>query len=413
MRKQIRGLDRASDNCQDGVSLCQVADGALAETHEMLHRMTELSVQAANGTLSSSDRTAIQKEVNQIKDEINRISENTKFNEVYPLKGTHNNGSTYTSKIRFDRYIGIDGREKETIYIKADEYNSNNVNDPYRIRTDENGKKWIIPNKINEYELNVTFYGSSGGIVDGVSRNPGDTFEMTFCGYPTSDPYGNGGISLFARGEIDLWYPNHTIYISGSSYSSESSSLRLSDLNIDSEGDVYFIYDSIKFYPFEGRDVVSGEYDSFGYSRKELDLGEMTNLYRDINVSIHAGADCDMTNKIGINTVDASAKALGINELDMLTEEGATNAINEVCKAIQVVSAYRSYFGAVQNRIEHTIANLDNVVENTQAAESRIRDTDMAKEVVNNTKLNILEQAATSMMSQANQSTQGVLSLLQ
>ena len=132
-------------------------------------------------------------------------------------------------------------------------------------------------------------------------------------------------------------------------------------------------------------------------------------------IPIHAGSESDMTLKIPINIVNATKKGLGLTdpEIDLSTEDGATAAIDRVKNAIEIVSGYRSYFGATQNRMEHTIANLDNVVENTQAAESRIRDTDMAKEMVNNTKLNILEQAVTSMMTQANQSTQGVLSLLQ
>ena len=130
-------------------------------------------------------------------------------------------------------------------------------------------------------------------------------------------------------------------------------------------------------------------------------------------LKIWAGASSDVENGIYIRMVDATAETLGVADVDLSTEEGATNAIDQIKEAIDKTSAYRSYFGAVQNRMEHSIQNLDNVVENTDAAESRIRDTDMAKEMVDYSKENILEQVGQSMLEQANQSTQGVLTLLQ
>ena len=132
----------------------------------------------------------------------------------------------------------------------------------------------------------------------------------------------------------------------------------------------------------------------------------------DLAFNLHVGADATNTNKIGINISHMSASGIGINGLDVSSETKATNAINIISQAIQRVSDQRSALGAVQNRLEHTIANLDNVVENTTAAESRIRDTDMAEEMVEYSKNNILAQAGQSMLAQANQSTQGVLSLL-
>ena len=133
----------------------------------------------------------------------------------------------------------------------------------------------------------------------------------------------------------------------------------------------------------------------------------------DNTLKIWARASSDVENGIYIRMVDATAETLGVADVDLSTEEGATNAIDQIKEAIDKTSAYRSYFGAVQNRMEHSIQNLDNVVENTDAAESRIRDTDMAKEMVDYSKENILEQVGQSMLAQANQSTQGVLTLLQ
>ena len=135
-----------------------------------------------------------------------------------------------------------------------------------------------------------------------------------------------------------------------------------------------------------------------------------------LEFKLHVGAESAVDNKIGVKIEAMSAKGIGVDVLSgsgLKTQDDATNAIDTISNAIQKVSSQRSALGAVQNRLEHTIANLDNVVENTTAAESRIRDTDMAEEMVTYSKNNILAQAGQSMLAQANQSTQGVLSLLQ
>jgi flagellin len=137
-------------------------------------------------------------------------------------------------------------------------------------------------------------------------------------------------------------------------------------------------------------------------------------VVKDLSFDLHVGADADMTNKITVNISTMGSKGLGISGLNVADDSGmaATYAIDAIADAISTVSAQRSALGAVQNRLEHTINNLDNVVENTTSAESRIRDTDMAEEMVNYSKNNILSQAGQSMLAQANQSNQGVLSLL-
>ena len=138
------------------------------------------------------------------------------------------------------------------------------------------------------------------------------------------------------------------------------------------------------------------------------------NTKNDLNFNLHVGSDADMTNKIGVTITDMSSASLGIQGLNVAdaTGKAATYAIDAIADAVSKVSAKRSSLGAIQNRLEHTISNVDNVVENTNAAESRIRDTDMADEMVNYSKNNILAQAGQSMLAQANQSTQGVLSIL-
>lgn len=224
MRNQIRGLNKASDNAQDGISLVQTAEGALNEVHSMLQRMSELSVQAANGTNDTTDRSSINDEIQQLKTEIQRVGNTTQFNKMNILDGTFSNGA--------NKLLQVGANAKQTIQIDIDALQS----------------------------------------------------------------------------------------------------------------------------------VV-------GSSLKE-------NLKTD-------------------------------------TATNAQNAIGVVQNSIEKLSKLRSKLGAVQNRLEHTVANLDNISENTQSAESRIRDTDMAEEMVQYSKNNILQQAGQSMLAQANQANQGVLSLLQ
>lgn len=400
MRKQVRGLDRASDNCQDGVSLCQVADGALAETHEILQRINELSIQSANGTNSSSDRAAIQAEVKQLTDEIDRIATTTSFNErIYPL-------SSSDSKLTF---------------IKQDE----NV-DVQRIRVDANGKKWMLPDSIAEYECEGTVKKMERFntiVLDGITYNVGDTVTFKAIGRPIDDTSYRFYADIIITGINTTHKPEPNKGVEVLTSDLPRFSLEYSELQVNTDGYIYFEHKDgrgLNYYIKDsGITLEPGieilEKNNFWKAEVYTEQGNNILIQNANGIPIHAGSESDMTLKIPINIVNATKKGLGLTdpEIDLSTEDGATAAIDRVKNAIEIVSGYRSYFGATQNRMEHTIANLDNVVENTQAAESRIRDTDMAKEMVNNTKLNILEQAVTSMMTQANQSTQGVLSLLQ
>ena len=240
MRSQIRGLNKASDNAQDGVSLIQVAEGALSETHSILQRMNELATQAANDTNTTAERNAIQSEINQLTSEIDRIQSTTQFNTMNLIDGS------YTGK-----NLQVGSLSGQAILISIENMNA------------------------------ISLFGGTNGAVSSV-------------------------------------------------------------------------------------------------------------------------ADVNTTNLKSYNT-----------KLTVSSFDTAGSAMKSIQSAIALVSNQRSNLGAVQNRLEHTIANLDNISENTQSAESRIRDTDMAEEMVNYSKNNILAQAGQSMLAQANQSTQGVLSLLQ
>ena len=340
MRKQIRGLDQASNNAQDGVSAVQTAEGALAEVHDMLQRMNELAVQAANGTNSTSDRTAIQNEIDQLTTEIDRVAETTKFNETYLLKGDVK-GSTKTITLK-PHDAGLKGSMGEVDMTKT-----------------QPEVKFTVP------KLNVSDTVMIGGKQYTIKANENkDLDEIT-------------DVQAYNLMKAELKKANE----------------------IGAE-------DTTKV-------VVTGTGPDF-----TIELGQHT-VAKPLAFNLHVGADADMTNKISVNIETMNSAYLGIKDLNVVDNKDvspgaqATYAIDAIADAIQKVSDQRSALGAVQNRLEHTIKNLDNVVENTTAAESQIRDTDMASTMVEYTKNNILMQAGQSMLAQANQSTQGVMSLLQ
>ena len=357
MRKQIRGLTQASSNAQDGVSAVQTAEGALTEVHSMLQRMNELAVQASNGTNSQSDRKAIQDEIDQLTSEIDRVSETTKFNETYLLKGD----STKSAKANFMK-SGYAIKDGVKLYLEGETDTDKNLTGDAlkeaiasgaKIYTEEAGAGKQDKNTTNklaikgsDYAYVTKLYDKKGNAVTAeqiLAKQAADGTDATNDGYFTSE--GAKGVAVAATAAATFT---------------------------------------------EGYDVNGA-----------------------ISFSLHVGADSAADNKIEVKIESMSAAGIGVKGLKVDTEDDATAAIDRIAEAVQKVSSQRSTLGAAQNRLEHTIANLDNVVENTTSAESRIRDTDMAQEMVNYSKNNILAQAGQSMLAQANQSNQGVLSLLQ
>ena len=350
MRKQIRGLDQASTNAQDGVSSVQTAEGALTEVHSMLQRMNELATQAANGTNSKdSDRQAIQDEIDQLTTEIDRVSETTKFNETYLLKGE---AGTKTINMK-----AHDAGLKGTLTDNGDGTAT------FVMDTLNAGDKVSIGGK------NYTIGATTADATAGVKSN--DATVIT-----AKKAYELAGKELLAANSIG-----------------------------DTEG---------KAKVGVGDAVDTAVTLTNGTGTYKIQLGQ-AKVANSLSFSLHVGADADMTNKIQVNIDAMDSASLGIKGLNVKDDSGnaATYAVDAISDAISKVSSQRSSLGAVQNRLEHTINNLDNVVENTTTAESRIRDTDMAEEMVNYSKNNILAQAGQSMLAQANQSNQGVLSLLQ
>ena len=429
MRKQIKGLDRASTNAEDGVSAVQTAEGALTEVHSMLQRMNELATQSANGTNSSTDRKAIQDEIDQLTTEIDRVSETTKFNETYLLKG---DGADKAHNVNAHD-AGIDG---VTLTDKGDTVD-------VTLKTLNAGDKVSIAGK--NYTIGATGDGEAA-FKKGLGHDTptaGDTATLngveykyynaitangankgTAAGWYSVDPstLDNATSAVTAEKETTAFYAEGaTTKVGNQSFTV----MKGADDGIDDNDSS--IITAKKAYQLETAEILKasniGTDTAATADKNTTDLADATNKftltkgkvnYNDaLSFNLHVGADADMTNKITVNIDSMNSAGLGIKGIKADTEQDATYAIDAIADAISTVSSQRSALGAVQNRLEHTINNLDNVVENTTSAESRIRDTDMAEEMVNYSKNNILAQAGQSMLAQANQSNQGVLSLLQ
>lgn len=412
MRRQIRGLHKAEENIQDGISLCQVADGALNETHDILQRMNELSVKAGNDTNSQTDRAFIQTEIDALTEEIDRIAYQTTFNEeIYPLLGIN------------------------------DVNNVNNIDDI------ENGG---IPDWIHEITLTMQVVGDVPVLANGTTYQVGDYVTITGI-------YVDGVSGIWTDGTVVGWLSDKactdwkTVGIDNAShrvgdccgdwYSNQhflGNNLSIGDLKIDADGDIYYegtggrvanhiAYPQIETIAYSGGNdlyttalqwyqslddkgsiMPDVSFLSTKVSSDNTQSGAM-NSYKE-NVWIHMSTEPGIG--MFINLVNATAKGIGIENLDMSSMENAGKAINAIKGALEKVSRYRTVFGAQQNRLEYAMRINANIAEKTTDAESRIRDTDVAEEMVTFSNENILAQAGQSMLSQANQSQQYILNLL-
>ena len=437
MRKQIRGLDQASTNAQDGVSSVQTAEGALTEVHSMLQRMNELATQAANGTNSKdSDRQAIQDEIEQLTTEIDRVSETTKFNETYLLKGeagtktinmkahdaglkgtlTDNGDGTATfvmDALNAGDKVSIGGKNY-TIGGEAADVTSMLTNAGI---TDKAGDKVTINGKEYTYCVNASdgttalktagYYETAPDKADKDSATPTYADSAAISNAKGTISVGTKSVTKItdtAGGADGIDDNDATVITKTKAYQLAANELLKANQIGDTVGNATVGKDNA-YAAFNGTDGDGTFYIKTGKAEVANSLA----------FSLHVGADADMTNKIQVNIDAMDSASLGIKGLNVKDDSGnaATYAVDAISDAISKVSSQRSSLGAVQNRLEHTINNLDNVVENTTTAESRIRDTDMAEEMVNYSKNNILAQAGQSMLAQANQSNQGVLSLLQ
>ena len=433
MRKQIRGLTQASVNAEDGISAVQTAEGALTEVHDMLQRMNELAVKAANGTNSVSDRQTIQDEVDQLLTEIDRVAETTKFNELYLLKGQAEKIDVYLS--------AKDAGLKGTLMNGA-------TSATFMMDELKFGDKITIAGKV--YSIGIPAEaGVSAASIAIAGAKAGELITIDGVQYTVTDGIENEDKNLLSishiQGRISV---QSKILYNGTTY----------NVMKDEDGNGIADTDAAIVTTFRAYQMIQRELElanSVGANKSSANVlavqmkatatvastkvnttggaagaSQVTTVTKavftiavkglsevreELNFSLHVGADADMTNKIGVSIDALDTKGLGIYGLNVKDDSGsaATYAIDAIADAVAHVSAQRSLLGAVQNRLEHTINNLDNVVENTTAAESTIRDTDMATEMVKFSNSNILAQAGQSMLAQSNQANQGVLSLLQ
>ena len=399
MRKQIRGLSQASSNAQDGVSAVQTAEGALTEVHSMLQRMNELAVQAGNGTMSEDDRQNIQDEIDQLTSEIDRVSETTKFNETYLLKG---NGTetrqkevaatamTATYKTPVTSTVALTATNAPTTWYakgSATALTADQILE--RLEVDANGNVAI--------KDGMEMYSEAANTTDQYGAQTKDKIVALTT---VKQSYGVASTALYADAQGTTAVKDEDL----KNYFNEDGTVKQSLYKKTTGANATFKEigaEQIANYVTvtAAKDKTTVEYEAV----------------KDLVLSFQVGADTTANNKISVSMQSMSAESIGVKGISV-TGDDSTNAdaaVDTIGEAIKKVSSQRSALGAVQNRLEHTIANLDNIVENTTAAESAIRDTDMAEEMVAYSKNSILTQAGQSMLAQANQSNQGVLSLLQ
>lgn len=332
MRGQIRGLDMATKNANDSISLIQTAEGALNESHAILQRMRELAVQASNDTNVQEDRIALQKEVQQLKEELTRISTDTEFNTQKLLNGS------FDDKVF---HIGANGDQN----IKLSIGDTSAFELGLASETKVSGKNLVNPSG----DIVATFVSGGTALTKGEYQKSGDTWNRV-----------SGATKEAVSGATQVYLE----------------SLSTNKIEIKS-GDTL-------------GDSLAGYWGPSGAKGTDMDVLFYTPNQIASGRTVHTGGDI----------------------VDLTTQEGANDSIATIDAALKSISDTRSNLGAVQNRLEHTINNLGATSENLTAAESRIRDTDMAAEMMAFTKNNILMQAAQSMLAQANQQPQGVLQLL-
>jgi flagellin len=525
MRAQIRGLNQASRNAQDAISLVQTAEGALNETQAILQRMRELAVQSATDTNTAEDRAEIQKEINQLSSEINRIGNTTEFNTMKLLDGSKVdemknvdkkedkivNGNGGELAIKYSLGIGfssasdeaIDSWKKaisEGIVIDNDseadeavEWGTLNLSSAGSIEIEnDSGNLKITIDVINSgsndemkhsitIDANTLKLGAEEGIYS--VNFHGVKFDLDIEAFETAEgnvtlnlqeAQGDGDdVSVIGTYGLENDFETGAADIKVTIDSASTALVGVEKIQVSTEDAQKFV---IQGFDADGNVILdttvtlSAAYtaagDSFVYdenglkieiklienadgdpitefSTQKISVKDMVakvettttttqELEKKQSLSMQIGANAGQSLEISLN--DMRAAALGVTSkgasngflsstdvtndtefeyaLDVSTQEGASKAITTIQGAIDSVSAERSKLGAIQNRLEHTIKNLDNVSENLQASESRIRDVDMAKEMMEFTKQNILQQASTAMLAQANQLPQTVLQLL-
>ena len=357
MRAQITGLDKAQDNAKDGISLVQTAEGALTEVHDMLNRMYELAEQSANGTYEDgTDRVQLQKEVTQLKNEINRIADSANFNGINLLDGSMAGGASISGKI---------GTTNVSFSIGSKSQQVDGANDAkVTLSGDGNTDSGKIDVTITDEGAITIKLGTKGAAASHTAD------EITQAVRDAAKALAEKNGATDAEKKVGNGLASFTMKADGK--------INLAASGTDSTGDLTFAAGT-------------------GKGGLTLQIGDTSASYNKLDVTIN----------------DCHTGALGIADLDIGNQTDAADALKTIKDAINYVSDVRGTLGATQNRLDHTINNLSVMQENIQDAESTIRDTDVADEMMAYTKNNILIQSAQAMLAQANQVPQGVLQLLQ
>lgn len=368
MRGQIRGLDQASRNAQDGISLIQTAEGALNETHSILQRMRELAVQSANDTNTAIDRAELQKEVDQLAQEITRIGNTTEFNTMKLLDGS------LMSKFH------IGANESQNIELGI---------------SDMRGFKLAVVGNAST-DQTVAISGVSGvDFTDGtytVAKNSSGNYELKNS-QGTKVASGTDGITF------------KSIVGSGNDQITFGSAVKIgSTVTISSSGS-----EATGTIGIANKGLEAGTYTYVSGALKDSQGNTVATTTDGLTFTNSEGVEVI---KVTVALTSGVSSKITVGGIDISTQSAANSAITTIETATQTVSAERAKLGAFQNRLEHTINNLGTASENLSAAESRIRDVDMAKEMMEFTKMSILQQAATAMLAQANMQPQMVLQLL-
>ncbi len=438
MRAQITGLETAQKNANDGISLVQTAEGALTEVHSMLNRMVELADQSANGTYDNeTDRANLQKEVKSLLDEIDRIAEGTNFNGINLLDGslsttglevaktssiggaptiTENAATGATSNLAVD--AGMQGDYKLTVEYADASGKLHSVDVKYT-STDNagtNGKAISDAIKANgelSSVFDVTTDADNVILTSKVTGSEGAKVTSVKTTDTTQDAAKLGTVKAGT---------DATVTVKGHAAATAGDKIVLNGKTYE------FVKDTATKPTTDGATAViigKDTADTVANLNKALEKdgikAESTDavtftfsaIQNGKGLILQIGDTAADFNQLTVSVSSMSAKSLGIADVDISTLEGAQTAIGKIRTAINSVSSTRGDLGAIQNRLEHTINNLSVTTENMTAAESRIRDTDMAEEMMAYTKNNILVQASQAMLAQANQLPQGVLQLLQ
>ena len=492
MRSQIRGLNQASTNAQDGISLIQTAEGALNESHSILQRMRQLAVQAANGTETDEDRSNLQDEVAQLQDELDRIAETTEFNTMKLLDGSFsgNSASSTSAGPKYSTYDGDLGafitsdvvgvgvkttttataggesatwdaggttltlnlannktytqEEIDALIKNAKQEDSSATNTPANVTVKFANGVFTADDAItsaitvagtkatvtaalaastatdfvgaNEIKITANKYGADMNVTINVTWDADAGDEECTVGTTASYDMTKdlGAANAMTAGSYDLKLQT------GKEYTAEDIEKILAEAGLDVSVELSGVTgapdqpNTIMVTDNSKASVAITLAGGTGIGDEDAFLGQANydTTAASGGMTLQVGANEGQT--ISFNIGDMSALSLGVNGTNVRVDDQdkASSSISAIDGAIEKVSKQRSTLGAIQNRLEHTIANLDVAAENLQTAESRIRDVDMAKEMVEYSKNNILSQASQSMLAQANQSNQGVLSLL-